>query len=104
MRARDYRAGGDGVTIRFAVAQLNPASTLPLQEEGIHRIIQPGDHSLRGLATLRLSGLDRLVGDQHDLDLEECFQRGDLGALLVEQVGGDLHRPCTCCACCRKRP
>ena len=37
-------------------------------------------------------GLDRLVGDQHDLDLEACFQRGDLGALLVEQVGGDLHR------------
>ena len=37
-------------------------------------------------------GLDRLVGDKHDLDLEACFQRGDLGALLVEQVGGDLHR------------
>ena len=37
-------------------------------------------------------GLDRLVGDQHDLDLEACFQRGDLGALLVEQVGGNLHR------------
>ena len=37
-------------------------------------------------------GLDRLVRDQHDLDLQAGFEGGDLGALLVEQVGGDLDR------------
>ena len=44
MRARDYRAGGDGVTIRFAVAQCSLGAILVAQSErGICAILMDDD-------------------------------------------------------------
>ena len=88
MRARDYRAGGDGVTIRFAVAQCSLGAILVAQSErGICAILMDDDPAVLVKDLQDRFPKAHLIGG--DADFEQLVARV-IGFVEAPAIGLDL--------------
>ena len=88
MRARDYRAGGDGVTIRFAVAQCSLGAILVAQSErGICAILMDDDPAVLVKDLQDRFPKAHLIGG--DDDFEQMVARV-IGFVEAPAIGLDL--------------
>ena len=88
MRARDYRAGGDGVTIRFAVAQCSLGAILVAQSErGICAILMDDDPAMLVKDLQDRFPKAHLIGG--DGDFEQMVARV-IGFVEAPAIGLDL--------------
>ena len=88
MRARDYRAGGDGVTIRFAVAQCSLGAILVAQSErGICAILMDDDPAVLVNDLQDRFPKAHLIGG--DADFEQLVARV-IGFVEAPAIGLDL--------------
>ena len=88
MRARDYRAGGDGVTIRFAVAQCSLGAILVAQSErGICAILMDDDPAVLVKDLQDRFPKAHLIGG--DNDFEQMVARV-IGFVEAPAIGLDL--------------
>ena len=88
MRARDYRAGGDGVTIHFAVAQCSLGAILVAQSErGICAILMDDDPAVLVKDLQDRFPKAHLIGG--DADFEQLVARV-IGFVEAPAIGLDL--------------
>ena len=88
MRARDYRAGGDGVTIRFAVAQCSLGAILVAQSErGICAILMDDDPAVLVKDLQDRFPKAHIIGG--DADFEQLVARV-IGFVEAPAIGLDL--------------